>query len=116
VQSQPRWCPQIWVSVNHWAQAHTALLCITRPRFTGPITPIVEELREELIFEPYKTVDWAAARSRVASEDLYTPHTLPLEISYSVFNAYERVAPTWIRNKALDWIYELIQKEDEFTK
>lgn len=61
-------------------------------------------------------MDWPKARSFVAPEDLYTPHTWPLEASFAVFNAYEKVAPQWLRSKALDWVYELLRKEDEFTK
>ena len=66
-------------------------------RYTGPISSVVEELREELIFEPYGTVDWSAARDFIAPDDLYTPHTRILDLSFALFNIYEKVAPTAVR-------------------
>jgi len=45
-------------------------------RARGPLTPLVEELREELFAEPYAEVDWDAARNKCAKEDLYYPHPL----------------------------------------
>ena len=84
-------------------------------RFSGPITPLIEELREELVLEPYAEVDWSAARNRVAQEDLYTPHTWLLDAGFAVFNAYEKVAPRWLRTRALEWVYAVLEKEDEFT-
>ena len=85
-------------------------------RYTGPITDLVKELREELIFEPYAGVDWTKARSFICDVDLYTPHTMLLEIFFGVVDVYEKVAPSFLRNAALDWVYKLLQKEDEFTK
>ena len=85
-------------------------------KFTGPISDIVHELREELIFEPYDQVDWSAARNFIAKEDLYTPHTRLLDLFFNVVNVYEKVAPSSLREYALDWIYEVLQKEDEFSK
>lgn len=60
-------------------------------------------------------MDWIKARHWVAEEDLYTPHTWLLEAFYKVVNTYEKVASQTIRNKAQDWAYEVLQKEDEFT-
>jgi len=85
-------------------------------RYTGPITDLVKELREELIFEPYAGVDWTKARSFICDVDLYTPHTMLLEIFFGVVDVYEKVAPSFLRNAALDWVYKLLEKEDEFTK
>ena len=70
-----------------------------RHRYTGPVTGIVEELREELIFEPYEQVDWSAARDFIAPEDLYTPHTRILDLSFALFNVYEKVAPASIAQR-----------------
>jgi lanosterol synthase len=42
-------------------------------------------------------------------EDLYTPHTALLEMFFSCVNLYEKIAPTWLRKRALDWIYAVIE-------
>eukprot|EP00039_Didymoeca_costata_P000295 m.45021 g.45021 ORF g.45021 m.45021 type:complete len:725 (+) comp10173_c0_seq4:117-2291(+) len=84
-------------------------------KFVGSITPLVKELREELILEPYDQVNWPSVRNFVAEEDLYTPHTWALDLFFSACNLYEKVAPSMIRNWALDWVYEVLKKEDEFT-
>ena len=34
---------------------------------------------------------------------------------FAVFNAYEKVAPSWLRSRALEWVYAVLEKEDEFT-
>lgn len=35
-------------------------------KFVGPITRLIEELREELFIQPYKKVDWRKARHQCA--------------------------------------------------
>jgi UDP-N-acetyl-D-mannosaminuronic acid transferase (WecB/TagA/CpsF family) len=60
-------------------------------------------------------VDWKAARNFVHADDLYTPHTVLLESFFKIVNVYEFVAPSWLRRRALDWIYRVLEKEDEFT-
>ena len=42
-------------------------------------------------------------------EDLYTPHTRVLEAFFGIVNVYEHIAPQWLRQKALDWLYATIQ-------
>eukprot|EP01134_Creolimax_fragrantissima_P003456 CFRG3456T1 len=78
--------------------------------------PLIQSLREELIFQPYESVDWTKHRNHVAKEDLYTPHTWILDIAFKMFNMYEAVAPKFIRKWALDWTYTVgVTKEDENT-
>ena len=60
-------------------------------------------------------VDWSRARDLIAPEDLYTPHTCVLETFYKLVNTYEKVHMPWLRHKAMAWIYEVIEKEDQFT-
>ena len=43
-------------------------------RGTGAATPLTASLRGELFCEPYERIDWNAARSACAKEDLYYPH------------------------------------------
>ena len=67
------------------------------------------DLRKELIFEDYDSVDWKAARSFIAKEDLYTPHSIVLESFFGIVNLYEKVAISWLRQKALDWVYAVLE-------
>lgn len=60
-------------------------------------------------------MDWYACRSFVATEDLYTPHTLALQAFFKIVDLYEHVASSTVRRWAMDWCYEVLQKEDEFT-
>jgi hypothetical protein len=56
------------------------------------------------------------ARSNIAKCDLYTPHTKLLSMFFGAVNTYERVHSASLRKWSLDWIYEVLKKEDEFTK
>ncbi len=84
-------------------------------QFQTPVTNIVRELRNELLPTAFENVNWAACRNRVAAEDLYTPHTWMLNAFFACCNTYEYFALPWLRRRALDWIYQVIKKEDEFT-
>eukprot|EP00040_Diaphanoeca_grandis_P034707 m.216523 g.216523 ORF g.216523 m.216523 type:complete len:721 (-) comp33210_c0_seq1:416-2578(-) len=112
----PEWFPlhtrRMW---SYCRTVYTPMSFIYGCKFSGPQSDLVCELREELIFEPYHQVDWKSARNRIAECDLYTPHTWLLDSFFAVCNTYEKVAPRFLRRKALDWCYELMQKEDEFT-
>ena len=39
-----------------------------------------------------------------------------LEAFFLFVDAYEVVAPDWLRRRALAWVYEVIEKEDVFTQ
>eukprot|EP00048_Salpingoeca_helianthica_P024240 m.30778 g.30778 ORF g.30778 m.30778 type:complete len:619 (+) comp9267_c0_seq1:326-2182(+) len=112
----PEWFPlhtrRLW---SYCRTVYMPMSYIYGLKFTGPISPLVQALRTELIFEPYESVDWSKARSFIAQEDLYTPHTCLLETFFSSVNLYEKVHSTWVRRRALEWIYKVLQKEDEFT-
>ena len=66
-------------------------------KYTGPESPLLDELREELIPQAYHTVDWKAARDTIAEDDLYTPHTKLLDLFFSVVGIYEKIHSTTLR-------------------
>lgn len=39
-------------------------------RFVGPITPLVEELRQEIYCEPYSEINWSTVRHSCAKVSL----------------------------------------------
>lgn len=81
----------------------------------GPITPLVKELREELYVEPYEKINWPAQRFNCAEADLYKPHSLLVKTFFPLCNLYDRWAPSWLRQKALDETLDHIRYEDEQT-
>ncbi|KAH7521897.1 hypothetical protein FEM48_Zijuj07G0080700 [Ziziphus jujuba var. spinosa] len=43
-------------------------------RFVGPITPLIQQLREEIYSQPYNQIKWPRVRHFCAKEDNYYPH------------------------------------------
>ncbi|XP_060671355.1 beta-amyrin synthase 1-like [Ziziphus jujuba] len=43
-------------------------------RFVGAITPLIQQLREEIYNQPYDQIKWAKVRHCCAKEDKYYPH------------------------------------------
>lgn len=84
-------------------------------RVTGEITPLIEELRTELYTEPYKKIRWSNMRNRVAATDSFTPQSFGLKILNKLINHYEQFHSTTERKRALDFILEYINAEDEQT-
>jgi squalene/oxidosqualene cyclase-like protein len=81
----------------------------------GPITPLVKELREELYTEPYEKINWPAQRFNCAQADLYKPHSLIVKTVFPLCNIWDKCAPAWLRQKALDETLDHIRYEDEQT-
>lgn len=53
-------------------------------RLSAEQSQIISELREELYTVPYSTIDWPAQRNNIAPGDIYTPHSLTLNIILSM--------------------------------
>jgi lanosterol synthase len=78
-------------------------------------TTLTAELRGELYTEEYKTIDWIAARNRCAETDLYYPQSATLRNLNGLLNIYERIHSKRMRAKALDFIIDYINAEDQQT-
>ncbi|CAI0553329.1 unnamed protein product [Linum tenue] len=90
-------------------------------RFVGPITELIQSLREELYNEPYHQINWNAARNTVAKEDLYYPHPLVQDLTWGFIHHFmEPLLTRWpfskLRDKALRLAMEHIHYEDENSK
>ncbi len=85
-------------------------------RVKGPRTALTESLKQELYPTEYDRIDWAKARSAVAREDQYTHPSGLLKILQRLLNLYERVPLRPLRKKALDFILEYVEAEDEQTQ
>mmetsp|Transcript_7791 Transcript_7791/g.24012 ORF Transcript_7791/g.24012 Transcript_7791/m.24012 type:complete len:736 (+) Transcript_7791:79-2286(+) len=84
-------------------------------RATGPITPLIQELRKELYTTPYKSIDWPAQRHNVNPLDMYSPHHPILKFFNTILYAYEKRHNVTIRKKALDLTLDHIRSENENT-
>jgi len=78
-------------------------------------TPLLAAIRREIYTQPYETVDWAAARERVADTDAYTPRTTYLRAANAALGLWERVAPAGARERSLEVVLDQIRREDEAT-
>lgn len=118
--------PEIWLLPRAIPMHPGNLWCHTRAVFlpmsfiyghgwVGPITEVVEALREEVFLTPYDEIDWSALRSQVAEGDIYTPHTRWLDALNGVLLRYQRFAPSALRRRALRFVGDLIHHEDEST-
>jgi lanosterol synthase len=85
-------------------------------RATGPLTPLVLQLREELYAEPYASIDWPSLRTCISPLDVYEPHSWLNRALFSLVNAYEGVHSSWLRQTALDMCIDHIRQEDANTK
>ncbi|KAG6627902.1 lupeol synthase-like [Carya illinoinensis] len=90
-------------------------------RFVGPITELIQSLRQELYNKPYHQINWNKARNTVANEDLYYPHPLIQDLLWGfLHHAVEPLLTRWpfslLRDKALKAAIDHVHYEDENTK
>ncbi|KAG6480202.1 hypothetical protein ZIOFF_063682 [Zingiber officinale] len=90
-------------------------------RFTGPITPIILSLRNELFHCPYDQIDWNQACKECAKEDLYYPHPFIQDIVWAFLHKIvEPILMHWpcskLREKAINTAIQHIHYEDENTR
>ncbi len=84
-------------------------------RVTARQSPVVQSLREELYLQDYDRIDWKQARDTVAKSDLFYPPSTLLKTINGFLNFYEGVHIRSFRRKALKFIRDYIDAEDEQT-
>jgi lanosterol synthase len=97
-------------------QSHTritgaAMAALYGERFQAGLTPVVEELRDELFPQGYTNVDFVGTRSRVRSEDLYEVPGPVLRTGYDLVRWVDKLQTERGRKKALEAIREEIRWE-----
>lgn len=70
---------------------------------------------QELYTQPYSSIDWPSLRNSISPYDVYSPHSRVANACFAVLDIYDRLAPSWIRKKALERAYKLVVMEDENT-
>ncbi|WIA35779.1 hypothetical protein OEZ86_004168 [Tetradesmus obliquus] len=86
-------------------------------RGTCKETPLTAAIRDELYPVPYASIDWNAARSQIAKEDLYYPHPMIQDVLWWVLYKAEAVLlGSRLRKAALAEVMTHIHYEDENTR
>ncbi|CAD6627752.1 CEI_1a_G0023840.mRNA.1.CDS.1 [Saccharomyces cerevisiae] len=73
-------------------------------KFSCPMTPLLEELRNEIYTKPFEKINFSNNRNTVCGVDLYYPHSTTLNIANSFVVFYEK----YLRNR---FIYSLSKKK-----
>ncbi|KAG0504631.1 hypothetical protein KC19_N011500 [Ceratodon purpureus] len=105
----------------HCRMVYLPMSFIYGKRFTGKITELVKELRQELFVQKYSEINWNEARNLCAKEDLYYPHPWVQDVLWGTLHkVVEPVLTRWpgslFRKKALAHTMEHIHYEDENTR
>ncbi|GLT79001.1 hypothetical protein SLA2020_505150 [Shorea laevis] len=125
--------PEFWILPSFLPMNPAKMWCYCRmvympmsylygKRFVGPITPLIQQLREELYLQPYNEINWRKARHSCAPEDLYYPHPLIQDLMWdSLYILAEPFLTPWplnnlIREKALQVAMKHIHYEDENSR
>lgn len=90
-------------------------------RFVGPITDLIQSLRQELYTERYDKINWNKARNTCAKEDLYYPHPMVQDMLWGfLHNFAEPCLKLWpfskLREKALKVAMQHIHYEDKNSR
>ncbi|GLT26415.1 hypothetical protein SLA2020_014820 [Shorea laevis] len=125
--------PEFWILPSFLPMHPAKMWCYCRlvympmsylygKRFVGPITPLIQQLREELYLQPYNEINWRKARHSCAAEDLYYPHPWIQDLMWdSLYILAEPFLTRWplnklIREKALQVAMKHIHYEDENSR
>ncbi|KAI9822407.1 MAG: Lanosterol synthase (Oxidosqualene--lanosterol cyclase) [Pycnora praestabilis] len=114
----PDWVPIApWRWWIHMRQVFLPMSYIYSKRFSFPLTSLVQQLRSELYTQPYSSINFSAERNSISAKDNYYPKTWVLNtINWALVNVYmPYVRPISLAEKAENWTWNLIQREDENT-
>jgi lanosterol synthase len=114
----PDWVPIApWRWWIHMRQVFLPMSYIWSKKWSYPLTPLTRQLRQELFTEPAESISWASHRNSICPKDNYHPKSWFLNavnwVLVNVHNPYTRTQG--LVNKAEDWVWKLVQMEDENT-
>ncbi|GAA5874694.1 hypothetical protein JCM3774_004783 [Rhodotorula dairenensis] len=112
----PDWLPihpsRWWI---HTRNVYIPMGYLSGRGFQAEEDELIRSLRQELYTRPYDSLDWPSLRNSISPYDVYAPHSRVAEACFAVLDVYDRVAPRWVRNRALARAYNLVVMEDENT-
>ncbi len=113
----PRWLP--FHPGRYWCHARMVALGMTYcygHRITMPENALVRAIRKEIYTEPYGNINWKKARKSCHPTDEYLGLSRLYKAFSSLANAYEKIPIGRFRKKALDFIGDYLDAEDEHTR
>ncbi|TVY23987.1 Lanosterol synthase [Lachnellula hyalina] len=113
----PDWVPfHPWRWWIHMRMVFLPMSFIWSKRWSGKITPLILQLRQELFTESYDKINWDANRNTIHEKDDYHPKSWLLKTGFWVIsNVYPYFRVESLKQKAEDWVFKLIQMEDKNT-
>ncbi|KAM0750640.1 putative lanosterol synthase [Meredithblackwellia eburnea MCA 4105] len=113
----PEWVPfhphRWWI---HTRNVYIPMSYLNGTYFQAEEDDLILAIREEIYTESYDKIYWPSCRNNIAAVDLYSPHSKLANGLFAILNIYDGVAPSFIRNAALEKAYQLIVMEDENTE
>ncbi|BAM80160.1 cycloartenol synthase [Cyanidioschyzon merolae strain 10D] len=121
------WFANPIMPARYWCHCRVVYLPMSHiygKRASGPETPLVLALREELYIEPYDQIDWPRYRHVCSSLDEYTHRPRVQKWLWDVLYVYEwsnnplirRLRDRWLRPRALQETLLQVRQEDYNTK
>ncbi|KAI4195626.1 MAG: hypothetical protein LQ350_007097 [Teloschistes chrysophthalmus] len=114
----PDWVPIApWRWWIHMRQVFLPMSYIASKGFKFPPNTLTRQLREELYTQSYRSVKFASHRNSISPSDNYHPKTAVLNAlnGFLVKLWYPYLRTNYVRDRAEEWTFELIRREDENT-
>ncbi|KAF2192004.1 lanosterol synthase [Zopfia rhizophila CBS 207.26] len=115
----PDWVPIApWRWWIHMRQVFLPMSYIYSKRWSYPLTPLVKELRSELLTLPFETINFRKHRNDISPIDNYHPKTWVLNLInwILVFIWFPFLRTASLKKKGEEWTWWLIRAEDDNTQ
>ena len=114
----PDWVPIApWRWWIHMRQVFLPMSFVYARRWSYPLNELTQQLRSELLTEPFETINFAAHRNDISPMDNYHPKTWILKLIFwlvvAIWNPYLRT--TRLAKRAEEHVWWLIEAEDKNT-
>lgn len=113
----PEWLP--FHPSRYWCHARMVYLPMSYcygHKVKAASTALTEELKQELYTTNYNNINWSEARDQCCAADLYATPAPLLKYLNLITNTYEKIQIPALRTKALNFILDYINAEDEQTE
>ncbi|XP_047308001.1 dammarenediol II synthase-like [Impatiens glandulifera] len=124
--------PEFWLFPSFFPYHPAKMWCYCRTtympmsylygrKYHGPITELIESIREEIYTVPYKEVVWHKVRHYCCEEDLYYPHTSLQDLLWDTLHYIgEPIINRWpfnkIRERSLKKVMKYLKYEAETSR
>lgn len=99
----------------HARQVYLPMAYLYARRARRPADALVRSIRSELYGDGYERIAWRRHRGATAATDAYRPPTAWLRAANRALDVYERIAPPWLRERAVEETFRHVAYEDEVT-